>query len=283
LADNKNCCQNFGSNANLCKETVCIDCNRVLDSCRDKDCFEDVKVFLTRFGREVIDRATSVRIRGAKIIWTNIAVQPLQFNRGFYQIIVRFFVELCVEACVGMGKSQEFEAVCVVEKNVVLYGSEGNVSIYKSNTADDFCSCPPCSGDFSSTRSTNLPTAVVEVIDPVVLGCKISEDKGRHCCCCCCEHEIPAGICNHIGGELCPDGEKNLYVSLGFFSVIRIERPTQYLIQASEYCVPEKECVLTEGDDPCALFAKMSFPTHEFCPPGLKTLSCDCGLDKKCY
>lgn len=284
MADNRNCCQSLGG-SNNCKETVCIDCNRVLDSCRDKDCFEDVKVFLTRFGREVIDRATNVRIKNAKIICTNIAIEPLQFNRGFYQVNVRFFVKLIVEACVGMGKSQEFEALCVVEKSVVLYGSEGSVSIYRSSaTSNNICSFAECGGDCTSLYSNNQPVAVVEVIDPVVLGCKISEDRGKLCCCCCCEDEVPSNICECVGGELCPGGDKFLYVSLGFFSVVRIERPAQYLINATEYCVPDKECIVTDNDDPCALFAKMSFPSKEFCPPSFKALNaCECEkLSKKC-
>ena len=62
------------------------------------------------------------------------------------------------------------------------------------------------------------------------------------------------------------DDGKRLYVSLGIFSVFRIERPAQYLISASDYCVPDKECVTNESDDPCSIFRNMAFPTGEFCP-----------------
>ena len=63
------------------------------------------------------------------------------------------------------------------------------------------------------------------------------------------------------------DGCKRLFVTLGFFSVIRIERPGQYLINATEYSVPEKECVSGDEEDPCAVFEKMAFPVNEFSPP----------------
>lgn len=43
------------------KEMVCIDTYRVLDSCRDKDCFEDVRVYLTCYGQEIIERTCAVR------------------------------------------------------------------------------------------------------------------------------------------------------------------------------------------------------------------------------
>ena len=60
------------------------------------------------------------------------------------------------------------------------------------------------------------------------------------------------------------DNGKNLYVSLGFFSVIRIERPAQLLVQATDYSVPDKECTTTCEDDPCHLFRTIAFPVSRF-------------------
>ena len=107
--------------------SVSIDSMRILDSCRDKDCFEDTRVFLTDFGEEVICRAGSIRVRSTEVVCCNILTDPVQFNRGFYQVTVRFYVKVVLEACVCGGKSQEIEGVCVCEKKVVLYGSEGSV------------------------------------------------------------------------------------------------------------------------------------------------------------
>ena len=58
-----------------------------------------------------------------------------------------------------------------------------------------------------------------------------------------------------------------LLVSFGIFSIIRLIRPAQYLIHASEYVIPDKECVAAAEDDPCAIFRSLSFPTREFSPP----------------
>lgn len=69
-------------------------------------------------------------------------------------------------------------------------------------------------------------------------------------------------------------GNRGLYVSLGFFSVVRIERPSQFIISASEYSVPDKVCQEAEEDDPCKLFAKMSFPVNEFSPPSRDLGNC---------
>ncbi len=262
MADNKSSCLGNSSNLFGAKENVCMDVSRILDSCRDKDCFEDVKVFLNAFGKEILENAGSVRAKCSKILASNITVEPVQFNRGFYQIYIRFFVKIVFEACVGMGRSREFEGLAVCEKNVILYGSEGNVSIFKSEMGlNSTVSCGS-----NTTMSTNLPTVAVEVIDPVILNTKVTQD--RNCCCCCSAEEIPETLSDMFGGVFDDnDNGRNLYVSLGFFSVVRIERPGQYIVSATEFSVPDKECVMTQPDDPCQAFAKMAFPTNEFSPP----------------
>ncbi len=245
-------------------ETVCIDTYRVLDSCRDKDCFEDVRVYLSDFGQELISRTQSVRTKSAQIIHADIDVNAVPFNRGFYQINIRIYVKVTVEVCCN-GMPQELTGVAVVEKRVILFASEGNVSIFKSDPfKDNFCKQP----NLACTRvNTNLPIAVLETVDPIILNSKIVE-PATCCCCCCAAEDIPEGVASECGGALAdPESDRFLVVSLGFFSVVRIERPAQYLITAAEYTVPDKECVSPEEDDPCALFRTMSFPVNEFYPP----------------
>ena len=91
-----------------------------------------------------------------------------------------------------------------------------------------------------------------------------------------------------MNGSLCDyrPTDKELVVSLGFFSVIRIERPAQLVVNATEYCIPDKECVMNDEEDPCKIFSKMAFPISEFCPattpvnqPGTISL-CDCKKGK---
>ena len=266
--------KNVGKN-----ETVCIDTNRVLDSCRDRDCFEDVKVLLTDFGNDIIEHTTNIRAKGAHIAWTQIAIEPIKFNKGFYSVNIKFFVKVCFEACLCGERSQEFEGIAVIEKRVILYGSESNVSIFKSDPdISDFCKLPdPC----TSTR--NVPIAIVETVDPIILNTKVKEPEEPCCCCCCCS-DVPAGIAAGLGGQLNDSKGRYLTVSLGLFSIIRIVRPAQYLINATEYCVPDKICISTEDDDPCAVFRTMAFPTAEFCPSeyiplinGDKHGKCGCG------
>jgi hypothetical protein len=78
--------------------------------------------------------------------------------------------------------------------------------------------------------------------------------------------EIPDSISAGLDGPLVnnPAGPR-VYVSFGIFSVIRIVRPTQILVQATDYSVPEKECVAATNDEnPCALFRTIAFPVAQF-------------------
>lgn len=260
MSDNKFSCGSADRGGRM--EPVCIETNRILDSCRDRDCYEDVKVLLTDFGNDVLEHTTNVRVKSACVAWTYIGIDPVHFNRGFYSVTVKFYIKLTFEGCLCGGRSQEFDGIAVLEKKVILYGSESNVSIFKSNPdASDYCSVPePC----CSTK--NVPVAIVEVVEPMVLNVKVKEPE-ESCCCFCCCGEIPEGVTSRMSGTLRDSDGRYLTVSLGIFSVIRIVRPAQYLINATEYCVPDKECISTEEDDPCAIFRTMAFPTAEFCPP----------------
>ena len=266
-----------GVNSSTCRETVSIETNRILDSCKDRDCYENVKVLLTEYGYDIVDHTSAVRTKSACISAAHITIDPVQFNRGFYTVNIRFYIKLCFEACTGCGKSQEFDGVAVVEKKVILYGSESNVRIFKSSTdAVDFCSCPDPVG-----CSKNIPRAVVEVVDPIVLCTRVMERNNNDCCCCCCASDVPESVTDDFNGLLrdVDNGiERFLTVSLGIFSVIRMVRPAQYIINATEYNVPDKECIAGCENDPCGIFRNMAFPTSEFNPPTLITGN----IDKHC-
>lgn len=260
MQDNRNApiglgCDNHG--------TVCIDTKRVLDCCRDRDCFEDARVYLTACGEEIISTTSNIRTRSAKLICAYVGVDPVPFNNGFYQITVRYYIKVDLEACISLGRNAQcFSGIAVLEKNVILYGGEGGVVSYSSNPGSGFCDV--C----NATASTNDPVAVVETVEPIVLGTKIL-DSSCGCNCCSCDLcEIPAAVSGCIDGELIVTPTENaprLYISFGIFSVIRIERQAQLLIQATDYSVPDKECQnSTNNDNPCSLFSTMPFPVKQF-------------------
>ncbi len=261
--------------------TVCVETNRILDSCRDRDCYENARVFLTDLGQDIIEHTTQVRVKDACIAWTYIGIDPVQFNRGFYTVHIRFYIKLIFEACLpvgrpGMGTTPtEFDGIAVLEKQVVLFGGDSGVCIFRSgNDSTGFCSEPePC------YKERSLPTAVVEAVEPVVLGVRVLEPAcPEPICCCCCACDIPASISGCLSAPLyvdatdTPDGTcgrdngRRLVVSLGIFSLVRLVRPAQYLISATDFIIPDKECVSATPESPCDLFRAMAFPIGEFSP-----------------
>lgn len=142
------------------RDTVCIETNRVLDSCRDRDCYEMARVYLSDYGNELLEHTSAIRVRSASIVKACIGMDPIQFNHGFYAVNIRFFIKVTFEACVGGGRSQELVGLVVPEKRVILYGGESNVNVFKSNGDEStFCSCP----NPHSCEKKN-PTAVVDVV-----------------------------------------------------------------------------------------------------------------------
>ena len=63
--------------------------------------------------------------------------------------------------------------------------------------------------------------------------------------------------------------------ALGQFSIIRLERDTQLLIPAYDYCMPDKACQGSSEDDPCSMFSRIHFPIDEFFPPDCITPDAD--------
>ena len=276
MAENRCSCSQ-GTASSCGRDSVVIDTMRVLDSCRDRDCYEDVRVYLTPIGRELINRTSTVRAVDAKIIGTAISVDEVPFNNGFYQIHIRFYIRLKNEACVCAGTTRDFYSLAVVEKSVVLYGGEGSTTVFRSSRTGGFC-CTDCVGE----GSANSPVAAVETATPVILNSRVvcceatgGSSCGCGCACechshCACEvsESIPAAIreqfdeCLALSGE---DGGNRLFISFGIFSVVRLERPAQYLISAAEHSVPDKECHPVTGEEnPCCLFRTMAFPIGAF-------------------
>ena len=108
---------------------------------------------------------------------------------------------------------------------------------------------------------------MVEAVDPIVLDARIA-DSGcrRECDCDLCE--VPGFISECFNGELCGgDDSRRIYITLGQFSIVRLERDSQLLVPVYDYCMPEKECSCGSTDDPCGLFRNIAFPVGEFFPP----------------
>ena len=264
--------------------STCIDVNKIFDSAKDKDCIEDLKVYLGPEGQEFIDNASNIRTKCAEVLWASISVSDVAFNKGYYSVDVRYYFRLCFEACV-MGRAREFCGIAVYDKQVVMYGGEGNVSVYTSDTINNsVCADLPASA--FTNNPANTPKVVLEVAPPIVLSVKLA-DRNCNCGCCCCSmDQIPENLCQSCGCTPIPEdmGIKCLYVTLGLFSLIRIERPVSLLINSAEYCIPNRQSsVLSDNtSDPCTIFKNMSFPTCDFYPPSHGAISSGIAGGEKC-
>ena len=245
------------------REAVCIHTSKIFDSCKDKDCIEDLRVYPTRASQDVLAHALSVKPGKAELLYAYIDVEPVSFNRGFYTVDVRYFYRVTADAFVGAARPVEVSGLAVFDKRVILFGSEGSAKVFSSDR------CMECG------QPTSMPTAVLEAVDPIVLSVKLADLCDCHPCECSMA-EVPACICSAFGGELVFGGDtRRMYVSLGQFSIIRLERDTQLLMPAYDYCLPEKECTCggCADEDPCEIFRHVKFPVDEFFPPNT---SCAC-------
>ena len=119
----------------------------------------------------------------------------------------------------------------------------------------------------------------MEVLDPMVLSSKVRDN----CHCHCKENQviqIPADICRMFDEDLNLGNDgRSLFVTLGQFSVIRLERDAQLIVPVLDYSIPTKECCDAPGcaEDPCEVFSRIPFPVKQFAPRG-----CDCPKEIEC-
>ena len=124
------------------KEAVCIHTDKVYDSCRDKDCLENIRVYLTADGQCIVDRAINVKCTKAEIIWVFSDIEPVPFNRGFYSVDLKYFFKITLAVFTGVGRPAEVEGLATFDKKVILFGSEGNAKVFASKyfSSTSFCS-----------------------------------------------------------------------------------------------------------------------------------------------
>lgn len=242
------------------REAVCVHTRKIYDSCRDKDCIEDLRFYPTLGSADIISRALSVKGGRADLLHVYVDVEPVSFNRGFYTVDMRFFYAVSLQAYLSSPMPVPVEGLCVFDKRVILFGSEGNAKIFSSQMRTGEL-------DPQLGRKSNLPMAVVEAVDPIVLDARMMECCGkRECDCDLCE--VPSFVNSYFDGKLsCGDDNRRIYVTLGQFSIVRLERDSQLLIPVYDYCMPEKECSCGSEEDPCSIFRNISFPVGEFFPP----------------
>lgn len=265
--------ENICADSSLFKEAVCIDSSRIYDSCSDKDCLANLRVlFPEAIQRSVIDVATSAKVKNVTVLDVLIDVEALPFNRGFYAVNMTYYFEVTAEVATRDSAPCTVVGVATAEKKAILFGSDGNVRVFRSDV-----SC----GEVN--ENSNLPVAKVQVVDPICLDANLSSADNSSACAC-----IPDCICEyfkccHFGRrpDSCSDScaaSQDLYVTLGLFSIVLLERRVSMLVPCYDFCIPDKDCSASSPSEqtPCELFEQIKFPTDQFFPPRLD-VECDSG------
>ncbi|MCH4238963.1 MAG: hypothetical protein LKF71_01660 [Oscillospiraceae bacterium] len=251
------------------KEAVCIDAQRVYDSCSSKDCLEDLQVYFPMSKRPIIEQCANVRLRSVEVLTVYLNMEPVAFNKGFYSIDMTFVFDVSLDVYTAPATCPTVvNGISLFTKKAILYGSDGNVKVFSS---DGGCGTPASNG----TRT--LPKAVCQVAEPVALSARVCDSRPD----CSTNFKIPEDICEHFGGDFDFGCCRTVYVTIGLFSIVQVMRNVQMLIPAYDFCVPSKECTPV-SDNPCEMFKHIDFPTDSFFPPKVNdTDGCGCGCGNK--
>ena len=244
------------------REAVCVHTGKITDSCLAKDCIEDLRVYLTVGSQQTLDCAASAKARYVELLFTQVQVEPVPYSSGYFTVDVTFYYRVIADATLSAGRTNTVTGLAVFSKRLVLFGGETSARIFSSR--DDLtCLCK------KSLQAASLPRAIAETVDPIILGSRVME-----ACNCCCQNEsspaIPETLLDCFDEPLVLTGEcKRLLVTIGQFSIVRLERDTQLLIPTFDYCVPSKTCPPVGGtstESPCEVFSQIDFPMDAFFP-----------------
>jgi hypothetical protein len=203
------------------------------------------------------------------------------FKRGFYTVDVKFFIKVTLDffvpRSVGGVRIITVPGLVVFDKKVILFGSEGNVKIFKSHYVENGIDNP----GRSSLQQDNLPIAKVEVAEPICLNSKI-ETLLEKCIDDIRGEQLPKNVEDMLeevdfdASELAEaddsrhhhhEEHKIVVATIGLFSIVKLARLVQLLIPAFDFCIPNKRCLASTNENPCELFETIEFPTDEFFPP----------------
>lgn len=256
------------------RDAVCIDAGMVYDSCSDRDCLQNLRViFPEAIQRSIIDTALSAKVKNVTVLNVLIDVQSVPFNLGFYSVDMTYYFEITAEVTTAQGSVCTVNGVATAEKKAILYGSDGNVRVFDST------------GDCEVSENGNMPVAKVQVVDPICLDSKLMTCTEAHM-----PVKIPDCILNYFKTACfsCCEGsdsmltQKDLYVTLGLFSIVQLQRRVQMLVPYYDFCLPDKDCsqTVTTESNPCDYFSQIKFPTEQFFPRKLDIESdCSCGCN----
>ena len=244
------------------REAVCVHTDKISDSCLAKDCIEDLQVYLTVPSQQALDCAVSAKARYVELLHVGVHVETVPYSTGYYTVDLTFYYRVIADASAAGGRPTTVTGLAIFSKRLVMFGGETSARSFSSRSGVS-CLCK------QAIQAGNVPEAIVEVVDPMILGSRVQEV----CSCNCCPPSppvIPEAILGCFEEQLVLDGEsKRLLVTIGQFSIARLERSTQLLIPTFDYCIPSKTCKnvgSANTESPCEVFGQIEFPMDAFFP-----------------
>ena len=244
------------------REAVCVHTDKITDSCLAKDCIEDLQVYLTVPSQQALDCAVSAKARYVELLHVGVHVETVPYSTGYYTVDLTFYYRVIADASAAGGRPTTVTGLAIFSKRLVMFGGETSARSFSSRSGVS-CLCK------QAIQAGNVPEAIVEVVDPMILGSRVQEV----CNCNCCPPSppvIPEAILGCFEEQLVLDGEsKRLLVTIGQFSIARLERSTQLLIPTFDYCIPSKTCKnvgSSNTESPCEVFGQIEFPMDAFFP-----------------
>ena len=244
------------------REAVCVHTDKISDSCLAKDCIEDLQVYLTVPSQQALDCAVSAKARYVELLHVGVHVETVPYSTGYYTVDLTFYYRVIADASAAGGRPTTVTGLAIFSKRLVMFGGETSARSFSSRSGVS-CLCK------QAIQAGNVPEAIVEVVDPMILGSRVQEV----CNCNCCPPSppvIPEAILGCFEEQLVLDGEsKRLLVTIGQFSIARLERSTQLLIPTFDYCIPSKTCKnvgRSNTESPCEVFGQIEFPMDAFFP-----------------
>ena len=148
------------------REPVRIHTSRIEDACIDKDCIEDLRVYLTGSSQKSLEGAVNARARSAELLHVYIDVAPIAYNPGHFTADLTFFYRIGGEAMSGVTRPAPLEGLAVFTKRVVLFGGQTATKVFSSADNDLLP---------DALYQTHTPDCVVEAVDPMVLSSRVGE------------------------------------------------------------------------------------------------------------
>ena len=152
------CCDILRCDPGDLRQAMSIHTQKITDSCRDKDCIEDLRVWLTGSSQALLDNCTNTRVRSAQLLYAAIDVEPVAFDNHHYCINITFYYKILADAVTNTGRPACLYGLTAFSKRAVLCGEESCAHIFRSGSLSG-------SPDCLTRMAANLPTAVVETVD----------------------------------------------------------------------------------------------------------------------